>query len=51
MDGEVVESNSSLSKAPDAINSDPYGSWLIKVRFESLPELLSASEYQALTGE
>ncbi|MEY4714311.1 MAG: glycine cleavage system protein GcvH [Actinomycetota bacterium] len=51
MDGEVVESNSSLSNAPDAINSDPYGSWLIKVRFESLPELLSASEYQALTGE
>lgn len=51
MDGEVVESNSSLSNTPDAINSDPYGSWLIKIRFESLPELLSASEYQALTGE
>ena len=51
MDGEVVESNSSLSNTPDAINSDPYGSWLIKIRFESLPELLSASEYKALTGE
>ena len=51
MDGEVVESNSALSNTPDAINSDPYGSWLIKIRFESLPELLTASEYQALTGE
>lgn len=51
MDGEVVAANSALSNSPDAINSDPYGSWLIKVKFQSLPELLSAAEYAALTGE
>jgi glycine cleavage system H protein len=52
MDGEVVESNTALSGSPETINEDPYGSgWLVKIRFSSLPELLTASEYNALTGE
>ena len=52
MDGEVVEANNSLSGAPETINDDPYGAgWLVKIRFTSLPELLSASDYNALTGE
>lgn len=52
MDGEVVEANSSLSGSPETINEDPFGAgWLVKIRFTSLPELLSAADYNALTGE
>ena len=52
MDGEVVEANNSLSGAPETINDDPDGAgWLVKIRFTSLPELLSAADYNALTGE
>ena len=52
MDGEVVEANKSLDAAPDTVNADPYGEgWLIKIRYTSLPELLSAAEYDAFTGE
>lgn len=52
MDGEVIEANKSLDAAPDTINADPFGEgWLIKIRYTSLPELLSAAEYDAFTGE
>jgi len=52
MDGEVVEANNSLSGAPETINEDPYGAgWLVKIRYSSLPDLLSAADYNALTGE
>lgn len=52
MDGEVVEANSSLASAPEAINQDPYGAgWLIKIKYTQLPELLTAAEYAQLTGE
>lgn len=52
MDGEVVEVNTALDAAPDTVNADPCGDgWLIKIRYTSLPELLSASEYDAFTGE
>ena len=52
LDGEVVETNSAVVDAPETVNSDPFGAgWLIKVRFTSLPELMSAAEYDALTGE
>jgi glycine cleavage system H protein len=52
MDGEVIESNAALGNAPEAINQDPYGAgWLIKIKYTQLPELLTAAEYAALTGE
>jgi glycine cleavage system H protein len=52
MDGEVIEANTSLSNAPEAINQDPYGAgWLIKIKYTSLPELLTAAQYAQLTGE
>lgn len=52
MDGEVVEANNSLSNSPETINEDPYGAgWLVKIKYSSLPELLTASEYNALIGE
>ncbi len=52
LDGEVVEINDVVVSAPETVNSDPFGEgWLIKVKFRSLPELMTAEEYAALTGE
>jgi glycine cleavage system H protein len=52
MGGEVIEANSALGASPEAINQDPYGAgWLIKIKYTQLPELLTAAEYAALTGE
>ncbi|MEY4491853.1 MAG: glycine cleavage system protein GcvH [Actinomycetota bacterium] len=52
VDGEVVEVNNSVTSSPELVNQDAFGAgWLIKVRFESLPELLSAADYDALIGE
>ena len=51
--GEVLEGNPALANAPEAVNTDPYGSgWLARVRPEGAPvALLSAVEYQKLTTE
>lgn len=52
VDGEIVEANQAVVDSPELVNSDPFGEgWLIKVRFASLPELLSFDEYSALVGE
>jgi glycine cleavage system H protein len=50
--GEVVEVNTSLREKPEAVNSDPHGSWMIVVRLSDVDEtsgLLDAADYQALT--
>ena len=52
VDGEIVESNQAVVDDPTLVNSDPFGAgWLIKVKFQSLPELLTAAQYAELTGE
>jgi len=52
LDGEVVEINDVVVSAPETVNTDPFGAgWLIKVKFTSLPELMTAEQYDALTGE
>ena len=52
VDGEVVEVNNAVTSSPELVNQDAFGAgWLIKVRFESLPELLTAADYDALIGE
>ncbi len=52
LDGEVVEINDAVVSAPETVNTDPFGAgWLIKVKFAALPELMTAEEYDALTGE
>jgi len=52
LDGDVVEINDVAVSAPETVNTDPFGAgWLIKVKFASLPELMTAQEYDALTGE
>jgi glycine cleavage system H protein len=52
VDGTVLEANEAVVDAPELVNSDPFGEgWLIKVTFDSLPELLSFDEYAALVAE
>ena len=46
--GIVAEINESLLDAPETINEDPYGSWLIKVRdVAETEDLLTSDEYDA----
>lgn len=52
VNGEVVEINDAVVGSPELVNQDAFGAgWLIKIRFTELPELLSHSEYAALTNE
>jgi glycine cleavage system H protein len=52
VDGEVVEINEAVVGSPELVNQDAFGAgWLIKVRFDALPDLLTAADYDALTGE
>jgi glycine cleavage system H protein len=54
LSGEVIEKNDGLDNAPEAVNSDPYGSgWMIKVKISNpaeVDQLLTADAYQQLTG-
>jgi glycine cleavage system H protein len=49
LSGEIVEVNTSLGDAPEAINSDPYGEgWLVRVRLSDPSErdaLLDSEAY------
>ena len=52
VDGEVVEINDAVVGSPELVNQDAFGAgWLIKVRFDALPELMTAADYDAFTGE
>lgn len=47
--GEVIERNTDLEESPEKINEDPYSSWMIKIKVESLDftkELLESSQYE-----
>jgi glycine cleavage system H protein len=51
IEGEVVEVNSAVVGAPDSLNKDPYGAWLIKVKPASasaVDTLLDAAGYTKL---
>lgn len=50
--GEVVEVNGRLTEKPEAVNTDPHGSWMIVVRVTDAGEtsgLLDAAQYTDLT--
>jgi glycine cleavage system H protein len=51
--GKIIEFNKELDKAPENVNSDPYGNgWMIKVELKGTPKgLLSAEDYKALIGK
>lgn len=49
--GEVVAVNEALGDAPELINQDPYGAWIIKIKPSDsgdLEQLLSADSYRQL---
>lgn len=48
--GTVLETNSELEDAPELLNTDPYGAWIIKVKMDDrseLDSLMSPAEYEA----
>ena len=52
--GEVIAVNDALSDSPEALNSDPYGSWIFKLKPSNpaeLEKLLDAAGYKAAIGE
>jgi len=52
--GEIISINDSLIKAPEIINTDPYGSWFFKIQptnSNELNDLLDSSAYAASVGE
>ncbi|HEY3414141.1 MAG TPA: glycine cleavage system protein GcvH [Armatimonadota bacterium] len=54
LSGRVVRVNSDLVDAPEAINPDPYGCWLLVIEASALSEaadLLSAEDYALFTEE
>jgi glycine cleavage system H protein len=54
LSGEIVESNTALAGTPDQVNSEPYGSWLFKLKptdAAALDKLLSAEAYGESIGE
>ena len=51
--GEIIEVNPWLKDHPEAVNSDPHATWMIKVRVASADDaaaLLDSTQYQALLG-
>lgn len=48
VDGEVVAFNEALESDPQKLNSDPYGSWIFKLKSSAaLDALLDAASYRA----
>jgi glycine cleavage system H protein len=52
--GTVTAVNEELKSAPDKINEDPHGAWIIKVKLDDpgeLDALLDAAAYEAFVAE
>ncbi|MBN1786553.1 MAG: glycine cleavage system protein GcvH [Candidatus Methanofastidiosa archaeon] len=47
--GRVSDVNEELEDTPEMINEDPYGTWMVKIRYDGLPgDLLSDKQYASL---
>ncbi len=50
--GTVTEVNTELSDAPEKINTDPYGAWMIKVKLTKQSDgLMSDGDYEKYASE
>lgn len=50
--GEISAVNTAIADAPEKINRDPYGSWLIEVcNISDQEDLLTSEEYEAFCKE
>jgi glycine cleavage system H protein len=48
LSGEIIEVNEALEDAPELVNQDPYGNWIVRIRPADLGELdalLTVDEY------
>jgi len=53
MSGEVVAVNEELKHHPEVVNSNPHGSWMIKVKLSKADEaasLMDAGKYESTLG-
>jgi len=51
LSGEIIEINEDVIDNPEKVNSDPYGSWMVKIKIkdqEEIKKLLSANEYKEI---
>ncbi|MFC9281642.1 glycine cleavage system protein GcvH [Streptomyces collinus] len=51
--GEIIAVNTDASDAPEDVNSDPYDTWLFKIKpaaGATTDQLMDAAAYAALTG-
>ncbi len=51
--GEIVEVNEALEDAPELLNNDPYGAWIVKIKPADLGELdslMDAAAYEAFVA-
>ncbi len=52
--GTVSEINGELATAPEKVNQDPYGSWMLKMTLKNpgeIGDLLSAAAYEQFVAE
>ena len=50
--GTIIAVNEELADAPEMLNSDPYGAWIIQVEGDTAQEeLLDAAAYEAFCAE
>jgi len=52
--GTVTEINGDLATAPEKVNKDPHGSWMMKITLKNAGELdglLSAADYEKFVAE
>jgi len=52
--GKVTEVNGELAKAPEKINKDAHGSWMVKITLQDpgeLNALMSAADYEKFVAE
>lgn len=52
VDGEIAAVNEAVLDAPESINADPYGAWLVEVKdIVGKEDLLDAAAYEAHCAE
>ena len=51
VNGEVVEVNETLDGDEGAVNTDPYGAWLVKVRLSDAAQLDALLDAEAYTAK
>ena len=52
VEGSVTNVNTGMTDTPDKLNSDPYGAWLVKIKFTKKdPEMMDAKAYSKYIEE